>query len=228
MPVPFGDAYRGAHARLAARVQALAASDPATLATPVPACPAWSVHGVLSHLAGLAVDATSGRISGIPDDAWTAAQVADRAGTPTADVVAEWAGAVDDVVAALEERRMPPNIAADALVHEADVAEALGDPMPPPAGWAPAAEFLCRSIVGRASGPGTLVVHVAGDEWTGGSGDGSRAAVSVEPYELFRGLFSRRSRAQMSGWSWAGDAAPWIEALPVFGPRDDDQPRPTA
>jgi hypothetical protein len=30
----------------------------------------------------------------------------------------------------------------------------------------------------------------------------------------------------MRAWDWKGDAAPYVDALPVFGPRDDDQPLP--
>ena len=43
-------------------------------------------------------------------------------------------------------------------------------------------------------------------------------------YELFRTLFSRRSRSQIA--SWAGDALDPDEIC-VFGARDDDQPVPT-
>jgi hypothetical protein len=48
----------------------------------------------------------------------------------------------------------------------------------------------------------------------------------VDPYELYRGLFSRRSRAQMRAWAWSGNAERYVDRLPVFGPRDDDQPIP--
>lgn len=50
------------------------------------------------------------------------------------------------------------------------------------------------------------------------------AAVTVESYELYRGLISRRSRRQMRAWDWSGDVERYVDALPVFGPRDDDQP----
>ena len=45
----------------------------------------------------------------------------------------------------------------------------------------------------------------------------------VPPYELFRALFSRRSRGQIA--AWAGDAVD-PDQVCVFGARDDDQPVP--
>jgi hypothetical protein len=50
----------------------------------------------------------------------------------------------------------------------------------------------------------------------------------ADPYELFRGLLSRRSRAQMRAWDWAGNPEPYLSSLPAFGARDDDQPIPAA
>jgi hypothetical protein len=71
-----------------------------------------------------------------------------------------------------------------------------------------------------------LVIQVVGgDTYRGGEGE-PVTELTVDPYELFRGLGSRRSRAQMRAWNWTGDAAPYLESLPVLGPRDDDQPAP--
>ena len=226
MPVSFGSAYRGAFGRVDARVRGLAATDPAVLDTPVPACPGWTVRDVVGHLAGIAVDALSGRLGGIPDDAWTAGQVADRRGVAVEQVLGEWAARVDAMAAALDTRTMPPNAAADALTHEGDIAEALGDRLPPEEGWRDAARLLCRFIVTRLDRPGTLTVRCGADVWTGGSGDGPAAAVEVEPWELFRGVMSRRSAAQMRAWAWTGDPEPWLPGLCTFGLRGDDQPQP--
>ena len=50
-------------------------------------------------------------------------------------------------------------------------------------------------------------------------------AESVPPYELFRGVFSRRSRRQMQGWGTTLSAEE-LDEVGIFGPRDDDQPVP--
>jgi hypothetical protein len=47
----------------------------------------------------------------------------------------------------------------------------------------------------------------------------------VEPYELFRALFSRRSRAQMQAWGLPLSPEQ-LDDLCIFGPREDDQPVP--
>jgi uncharacterized protein (TIGR03083 family) len=224
--VSFGDAYRGAFTRLDARVRELAGADPGALGTPVPACPGWTVRDVVGHLSGLAVDILGGRLTAIPDDGWTAGQVADRRARPVEDVLAEWAAHVDGMAAALDARRLPPNPAADALAHEGDVVEALGDAVPPEEGWLPAARLICRGVLRQADAPGTLTVRSGGDVWTGGSGGGPEASVEVAPWELFRGVMSRRSAAQIRAWEWTGDPGPWLPGLCVFGVRGDDQPRP--
>jgi uncharacterized protein (TIGR03083 family) len=225
VPVLLGGVYRGAFRRIDARARDLAATDPAALDTAVPACPGWSVHGVVSHLTGIAVDVMAGRLRGIPDDAWTADQIARRRDAPVDQVLDEWASHVDAVATALDARRMPVQVAADLLAHEGDVVEALGDPVPPEEGWRDAARLLCRGVVIGVDRPGTLTVRCRDDVWTGGAGDEPVAGVDVEPWELFRGVFSRRSVGQMRAWAWEGDPEPWIGALCVFGPREDDQPR---
>ncbi len=226
MPVSLGEAYRGAFGRLDTRLRGLAATDPASLDALVPACPGWTVHGVASHLCGLAVDVVAGRMSGIPDDEWTAGQVDARLGVPVEEVLDEWAPHVATIAKALDDRRIPPPAAADVLVHEGDVAEALADPVPPEDGWGDAARLLCRGKLRGIERPGTLTVRCAGEEWTGGSGgDGPVAVVEVAPWEFFRGLFSRRSADQMRAWAWEGDPEPWLGPLTVFGLRTDDQPR---
>ena len=50
-------------------------------------------------------------------------------------------------------------------------------------------------------------------------------ADQVPPYELFRALFSRRSRAQLAAWGtpFSPDE---LDAICIFGPREDDQPVP--
>jgi hypothetical protein len=52
------------------------------------------------------------------------------------------------------------------------------------------------------------------------------ARVPVDDYELFRGLFSRRSRSQMRAWGPPALTDEQLDELPLFGPRDDDQPVP--
>jgi hypothetical protein len=56
-------------------------------------------------------------------------------------------------------------------------------------------------------------------------GEHASAFDAVPDFELFRMYFSRRSRAQTSGWKTGLDQAT-LDGLSIFGPRDDDQPIP--
>lgn len=170
----------------------------AQLATTVPATPAWTVHEVLAHLAGCASDAVTGRMDGAPSPEWTARHVSERAALPVADLTDELRAQQDAIAESVVDNPRPAlvwNIA----VHHADLHEALGLPRMPDHLWLPITESL-----------------------------GPRApdlADRVPPYELFRGLFSRRSRAQMQAWG-TDLSAEELDKLCIFGPREDDQPVP--
>jgi uncharacterized protein (TIGR03083 family) len=167
------------------------------LATTVPATPAWTVHQVLAHLAGGAADSLSGRTDGAPGPEWTARHVAERAGRPVAELVAELRSNADAVADSTTDSPRPA-IVWDVAVHHADLHEALGTHRLPDHLWTPVVEMV---------GPWRAPDLVA----------------TVEPYELFRGLFSRRSRAQMRAWGLADEA---VDEVCIFGPREDDQPLP--
>ena len=81
MIVDLGVLYGAARRRISALVAAPGLDDGAV----VPATPEWTVHDVIAHLSGIAVDGTTGNMEGAPGDAWTAAQVARNVGRPIAD-----------------------------------------------------------------------------------------------------------------------------------------------
>jgi uncharacterized protein (TIGR03083 family) len=168
------------------------------LATTVPGSPAWSVHEVLAHLAGGASDAVTGRMDGAPSPEWTSRHVQERAALPVADLIDELRAQQEAVADSVADNPRPAlvwNIA----VHHADLHEALGLPRLPDHLWMPIAEGLAPRAPDLAD--------------------------QVPPYELFRGFFSRRSRAQMQAWGTALSAEE-LDDLCIFGPREDDQPMP--
>lgn len=59
------------------------------LAAPVPSSPGWTVHDVISHLAGVATDAVNNG-DAVPSDEAGARHVADRSDTQTSVVLREW------------------------------------------------------------------------------------------------------------------------------------------
>jgi len=225
----FDALYRDSRSRVVVLARSLTDEQ---LAATVAATPQWSGRDVVAHLVGAAADMVTGNMAGAPGPQWTAVHVETRVGRPIADLLVEW----EEVGRAVEVTLAAPGAGMqavlDILTHEADLREAFGRGTPPIADVEAAAFPAAKALVTRFGGPGSLVVRCVdsrgGDhEWTGG--DGTPAELTVEPYELFRGILSRRSRRQMRAWRWSGDAdpAPMIEALPVFGCRDDDQPLPT-
>jgi uncharacterized protein (TIGR03083 family) len=193
------------------------------LASPVPGTPDWTARQLVAHLAGVASDLVHGRRDGAGGPPWTSRQVAEREGRALDDLVAEWAQDGPGVRDLIAQRRLPLQVVHDVLTHEADLREAFG------LGRLPAA--VVDAVLPKAAGPvvqgaGALVVRAGEREWRGDDA-APEATLTVDPYELYRGVISRRSRAQMLAWEWTGDAEGYVDRLPVFGPRLDDQPVPS-
>ena len=67
-----------------------------------------------------------------------------------------------------------------------------------------------------------ITIRCDGEVW----GDPSaEPEADVAAYELFRAIFSRRSRRQMRAWG-GSLTDEQLDALCIFGPREDDQPQP--
>jgi hypothetical protein len=192
----FGALYR----EHVAGVGALAADlSDEELALVVPATPAWTVRQVLCHMAGGADDQLTERMDGAPSPEWTARHVGERVDRPVADVLAELRTNQDAVASSLEGNPFPA-AAFDISVHHADLHEALGRPRLGEPLWLPVLDAMRPRL-----DPALF--------------DGATA------YEVYRGLFSRRSRAQMQAWGTALSTEE-LDSICVFGPREDDQPIP--
>jgi len=171
------------------------------LAAVVPATPAWTVHDVLAHLAGGPSDAVTGRMDGAPGPEWTARHVGERRDLPVADLVEEMRSH-QDAIAEQAAASPRPAIVWDISVHHADLHEALGRGRLPDRLWEPVLANVAPMRFGAA-----------------------RVPVDVDPYELFRAVFSRRSRTQMQAWGLPLSPAQ-LDEVCIFGPREDDQPVP--
>ncbi|WP_170219365.1 maleylpyruvate isomerase N-terminal domain-containing protein [Nocardioides litoris] len=189
----WGALYADHVARLATLADGLAPDDGGR---PVPGTPAWTVHDVLAHLAGVGADNLTGRTDGAPGPEWTAFQVAERAALPLAAVVEELVTNAADVAAVVDAGST--GITYDVSTHHADLLEALGRPRLAEPLWRPVLDDVAPR---RASG---LVDR-------------------VPAYELWRGIFSRRSQAQLRALGLSAEQA---ADLGFFGPRTDDQPVP--
>jgi len=220
----FDALYRNSRLRVSELARSLTDEQ---LAGRVAGTPRWTGRQVVAHLAGVAADILAGNLDGAPQEHWTAAQVTAREGRTLAQLLAEWDEAGPAVEAGLADRSVRPVTVFDVVTHECDLRETFGLARPPAEDVHAVAGAVAKGRMRGFGGPGTLLIRAGGQEWTGGDGP-PRTELAVEPYELLRGLISRRSRRQMRAWPWdgEGDVEGLIETLPVFGARDDDQPVP--
>ena len=126
---------------------------------------------------------------------------ASGADLPVAELVAELQSHQDAVAESTVDNPRPA-IVWDISVHHADLHEALGLPALAPGLWEPVLAAVAPMRFGAAGVPD-----------------------DVDDYELFRALFSRRSRTQMQAWGLAL-SPDQLDELCIFGPREDDQPVP--
>lgn len=192
----------------------------------VPGCPAWSVQDLLAHLAGLCADLGTGTIDGAGTDPWTAVQVADRRERALPEVLAEWQELSPGVEALLPQ--LPGSAGAriviDLVTHEHDLRGALGRPG---ARDAAGVELACTAYADRlgrrVTKAGLPAVQLEGGSFSHTAGAGEPAAtVRADSFELFRALSGRRSAAQVLGYDWDGDAAPYVDIFSNFGPLPAD------
>ena len=143
------------------------------------------------------------------DDVGSCVAVTVTGGPPPSVDVMRWSDP-DDTSLRSHEEAMVASLSADnpfpapvfdIAVHHCDLHEALGLQRPAERYWLPVAEAMTRRAGGLAG--------------------------VVAPYEMFRAVFSRRSRAQMRAWG-TGLSDDELDAVCLFGPREDDQPIPAA
>ncbi|MFC4785980.1 maleylpyruvate isomerase N-terminal domain-containing protein [Nocardioides sp. MAHUQ-72] len=212
---PWGQLYRDNVAALVALAGDLSEEQ---LHTHVPATPAWTVRDVYAHLAGGAADALAGRMDGAPGPEWTARHVGERARLPLPVLLEEIVGQQEAVAASAADSPSPA-LVWDVTVHHTDLHEALGLGRPPERLWRLVLKAAGPRMVGRAG----VAVRCEGQVWGEPGGDDPS---EVSAYELYRTVFSRRSRAQVRAWAGPGWTDEQVDALGVFGPRLDDQPQP--
>lgn len=219
--------YRATRARIGELAATL--SDEQLLML-VPAKPRWTVHELLAHLVGVAADAASGRLDGVTSDQWTARHVEERRLNPVDELLAEWDRVGPAAGACLtDEQILGPNLAADAICHEADLREALGFPHVGREHWQPFLEVLMLHLGKRLRHSTTVLIHdERGQQWICGSGQPTTRLYTLG-YELLRASFSRRSQRQIAAWEWTpAPSEQVIRSFGFFGPRNDDQPIPPA
>jgi hypothetical protein len=185
-------------------LESLLGGQPAAVADAVvPATPDWTVRQAVAHLAGTAADATTGRMDGAPGEEWTARHVGERDAATVAELLAE----LRATQSAAEAIAPAANaMVFNAIVHEADLAEALGTRQSA-ALWLPVVEAT-RPRWSR------LPLRLTSDPVP----EDPSESVAVDGYLLSRALFSRLSRAQVSALTCGALTDEQIDGLGFFGP----------
>jgi uncharacterized protein (TIGR03083 family) len=189
---------------------------------PVPACPGWTVHDVVAHLAGLCQDWVEGREKyGYASDEWTADQVGRFDGRSCAEILEAWAAAMVPFCALREGMSGLPAgrwAFGDGVIHEADLRGALDAGRVPNDDVARQVRMLTArwssEVFGPAGLPSIEFRAPGAGAWVLGPADGGPVPASIEvpAYELFRALAGRRSAAQVRRWNWSVDPEPYVAA----------------
>ncbi len=205
--------YRASRERMATLIES---TDDGRRRLVVSACPAWTVHDLVSHVTGIAVDLSVGRAPVGDPQPWVDRQVDERRTRTTDAVVEEWARAseaFEPMIASSPKAFW--GLVYDLVVHEFDLRQALGnrDGRDEEAVMV-AAELGLRLVKGdlRAAGLGAVIVEMAGECIRVGSGDGE-LTLRTTPFECLRLLGSRRTRAELEAADFEGDLDRYLDAL---------------
>jgi uncharacterized protein (TIGR03083 family) len=198
MAIDLGEMYR------ASRLRVVDLVNDDNAGRPVPATPAWNMHDVVAHLAGVMNDVVTGNMEGAATEPWTAAQVQRGAGKSVADVAAEWDAAAPGFEAFLSSPAgaKAGSAVIDVHAHETDLRSALG--------LAPAfSEEIVAWLAERLRAVFDSQVAAAG-----------LAEVKVEcsDFEMFRARLGRRTSDQVCAFGWSADPAPYLDTFFLFGP----------
>jgi len=188
------------------RVTALVSGDGVDPARRVPATPAWTVHDVVAHLAGVAEDGVNGNMHGAPGEEWTAAQVARGAAKSIAELLVEW-GRHGPLIESFLSSPAGSSAAAavfDIHTHEADLRNALGLAVAIPD------EFL------------TWVGPLMAQRFDAAISEAGLPPVSLDisDREWFRGRLGRRTEAEVRAYPWPVDPDPYLDTFFIFGRAD--------
>lgn len=222
-PVDLGVLYREAREDFERLVRSL---SPGQLATPVPACSPWTVHDVVAHVVGEAVEAVAGGGGAVSGPDRVADHVAERSSTPTTVVLREWERAATQFELLLSKSggsAVEPVV--DLVTHEHDVRGAVGlpgnrDSRAVQVGTERVVSLWFSKI--ESAGLPDVVIHDGSDDVVAGRFD-APVGFRASPFEIFRAGHGRRSRSQIEGrFHDTDDPAAYVPLLCLRGPAESD------
>lgn len=213
--VQAADLYQATRARI---TDLLASSDAAAWASPVPACPGWSVRDVVSHMTAVAEDWATGALSGAPTDEQTAEHVRRYDHHDDAALLEVWSQAGAHLRTLAADTGLEPPLG-DIACHEHDIRGAIDRPG---ARDARSVTWTADRLLTMLQSPVPLRV-VAGDhEYRTGPPDGTELTLATTAFDALRWRTGRRSRAQLAAMDWSADPAAVLDHLCLFGPAAED------
>jgi hypothetical protein len=162
----------------------------------VPACPDWTARQLIAHLVGVPEDIITGNMDGVTTRTWTDAQVTRHEGKSLQELADSYeaTGQVFDDVLPMIPEPVNSQMVMDAVTHEHDLREALGEQGARDSAAVDVALAWLRSEFA------TRFSTVTADPFT---------VDGVDSYELLRSLTGRRTTAEMDalGLDGAGISA---------------------
>ncbi len=208
--------YRDTRQRLSDLVAGLDTEAHGTL---VPACPGWAVRDVLAHLTAIPEDALAGRLVGLPDEEFTASQIARFADVPVAEILTRWSASAPGFEEVVQAFEIWPAVI-DVASHEQDIRGALGLAG---ARQCAAIRQTAPLLASRLDLPVPVRIVTEHGDYRVGAADGRPVlTLSTSEFELFRWRMGRRSPAQLAAMDWSGDPFAILGKLTVFGPATSD------
>jgi len=206
-----GVAYKNCRLRITDLVGEL---DEQLASTTVPACPAWSVHDVVAHLAGNLADALAGRLDGAGTEERTADQVNSRRAVPLPQILDEWTADALEVEELIDGAgEIGRQGVADVVSHEHDIRGALGVPGARDTDAINIGlTFVGTRLIDTAIALGVALQIRATNGLEIGP-DAADVVLSGESFELLRAVTGRRSVDQLREMEWKGDCDTVIPAF---------------
>ena len=209
------DVYRDTTARVAAL---LAGADAAVWASPVVACPGWSVRDVVAHMTAVAQDWADGRLARAPTDAQTAEHVRRFDGLGETELLELWDSAASRLHHLADAEDLEPPLG-DIACHEHDIRSAIGRPG---ARDAESVRWTADTLLAMLDPPIPMRVVVEDGEYRSGPPGGAELILHTTRFDALRWRTGRRSRAQLTAMDWSADPAAVVDHLYLFGPAGAD------
>jgi uncharacterized protein (TIGR03083 family) len=181
----------------------------------VPACPEWTLRGLVAHLVGVATMAI-GRLSGVPSVHSSSSEDMD---IPELLVAWDRMGAEADRLLVDCGSRSGNILVMDAFTHELDIRYAIGAELPTDHSAFPCAfEVLANGFAAAVLDHGLPALRLSTEstQWTVGVGE-PVATVTACHHDLYRSLAGRRSHQQITAMDWDRDSHRWLPAF-TWGP----------